>query len=239
MLPIAHAVAVIVLPSALLAQASWTRLYPSSAPSRRFDAGVAFDSVRGQVVLFGGRVLQGPHVNDLWAWTGTQWTTVSTPVAPPARVGFGLASDTNRGRIYATSAPATVGAYGSGCAGVSGVPVLANEAHSLPWLGDTFRTRASTLAASTGAVVFATGLAATPPVDLSPFGMPGCNSWLAIDAVEFAPAAAGASTWSLTIPNSAAFAGVHLNQQVFALEAGANAAGVITTNAIECVVGIR
>jgi len=54
----------------------WTRV-SESGPSARFGHGMAFDSIRGKVVLFGGY----PWKNDTWEWDGTSWEE-KTPVGP-------------------------------------------------------------------------------------------------------------------------------------------------------------
>jgi hypothetical protein len=140
--------------------------------------------------------------------------------------------------VYRTASPATFTSYGNGCAGV---PVLSNAPYSLPWLGDTFRARATSLASATSTVVFATSVASTLPIDLAPYGMPGCYSLVdtSIIALDFVAANAGAAEWSIAVPNSTALNGAHVFQQAIALEAGANAAGAIVSNAGDIGVGIR
>ena len=149
--------------------------------------------------------------------------------------GMGLADTW----VLRTPSPASFTAYGAGCGGSAGVPVLSNAPYSLPWLGDAFRTRVSSLAPTSSVALFATGVASTAPVDLTPFGMPGCYGLVAVAAVDFALATAGVAEWSVTVPNSTTLNGVHLFQQAFVLESGANTAGVIVSNGGDIVVGIR
>jgi hypothetical protein len=49
---------------------SWTQMHPLTSPSPRFGHAMAYDSFRGQVVLYGGQ--NGPNavLNDTWAWDG-------------------------------------------------------------------------------------------------------------------------------------------------------------------------
>jgi hypothetical protein len=170
---------------------------------------MAYDEARREVVFYGTQYQPGGLQGDTW--------------------------------VYATTSPATFTTYGNGCAGSAGVPVLANAPYSLPWLGDTFRARATSLASSISTVVFATGLASTLPVDLAPYGMPGCHSLVdtSIIALDFVATAANAAEWSIAVPNSTALNGAHIYQQAIALEAGANAAGAIVSNAGDIGVGIR
>ncbi|TET32711.1 MAG: hypothetical protein E3J72_18900 [Planctomycetota bacterium] len=67
-------------------------------PGPRFDHAMAFDSVRGVVVLFGGRDYEGTNYSDTWEWNGTTWANVSpTGVAgtdfPTARYRHAMAFD--------------------------------------------------------------------------------------------------------------------------------------------------
>ena len=44
-----------------------------TAPSPRYDAGMAYDAARGQVVLFGGQDAFS-FFGDTWTWDGAAWT---------------------------------------------------------------------------------------------------------------------------------------------------------------------
>jgi hypothetical protein len=58
---------------------------------------MSYDSVRGQVVLFGGAD-NSACIGETWAWNGTSWTLLSTS-GPPPRTRFGMAYDSARGRV--------------------------------------------------------------------------------------------------------------------------------------------
>jgi cysteine-rich repeat protein len=77
----------------------WTNVTPASGnpPARTLHA-LAYDPVRGRVVLFGG--VAGSRAADTWEWNGTSWTNV-TPASgnPVARFGHALAFDANRARV--------------------------------------------------------------------------------------------------------------------------------------------
>jgi hypothetical protein len=60
-------------------------------PSPRTGHGVAFDSERGKLVLFGGLV-NGEAVNDTWEWDGELWTQVAD-TGPSPRAYHGIAFD--------------------------------------------------------------------------------------------------------------------------------------------------
>jgi len=138
-----------------------------------------------------------------------------------------------------TPTPALAESYGAGCPGTNGIPALAADPSSLPWIGDTFRTRATNLAPAAPGVVFATGFQSTAPISLAPFGMPGCDQLMAPAATDFRIPAAGAANWSLSIPNTTSLASVHLFQQAFALDPAANTLGLTASNGVAITIGIR
>jgi hypothetical protein len=54
--------------------------------------GMAYDSARGQVVLFGGDA-GGTFLGDTWTWDGTDWMQQAPAHSPLPRVGTGMAYD--------------------------------------------------------------------------------------------------------------------------------------------------
>ena len=233
---------------------TWTFQQPANSPSPSNNHRFAYDHARARLVGKGFTYYQPDPF--AWEWDGATWNIVWQPSSGPFN-SEPMAYDRTRRQVvlygeqyqpyanhgdtwvYATAAPATSVAYGSGCAGAAGVPVLGNRPFSLPWLGDTFHTSVTNLAAASPAAIFTTGIASTPPQDLTGLGLPGCSSYVATVAVDFAAVANGAAQWSLVVPNSTAFAGIHLYQQAAVLEPGVNAVGAIVTNAIDFAVGIR
>lgn len=59
---------------------SWTEIAAPPPPIRRGE-GMAFDSVRGLTVLFGGSL----NYNDTWEWNGSGWIQHLTQTSPPPR----------------------------------------------------------------------------------------------------------------------------------------------------------
>lgn len=74
------------------------RQVATTGPSSRYGHALAYDSVRGRVVLFGGLTSTGPRDQDTWEWNGTAWTRV-TQLGPPFRYGHAMAYDASRGRV--------------------------------------------------------------------------------------------------------------------------------------------
>ena len=79
-------------------------------PLPRSDHALAFDSVRGRTVLFGGTSGQGcnleesMHCSDTWEWDGASWALMPSPDPegdgnPTARYGASMAYDELRGTV--------------------------------------------------------------------------------------------------------------------------------------------
>src|SRR4029077_7272688 len=77
---------------------TWTQVTSPSPPARR-GAAMAFDSVRGEDVLFGGYYPACSCARgDTWTWNGTQWTEQGA-APPPAREGAAVAFDNVAGNV--------------------------------------------------------------------------------------------------------------------------------------------
>ncbi|MBK8232989.1 MAG: hypothetical protein IPK72_20995 [Candidatus Eisenbacteria bacterium] len=71
---------------------------PAASPSARGQHALAFDSVRGKTVLFGGNANGGTYFSDTWEWDGTTWTQMNPAASPSARGQHALAFDSVRGK---------------------------------------------------------------------------------------------------------------------------------------------
>ena len=79
-----------------LAQACFTWVDSTPSPVARGDHAMAYDSVRGVTVLFGGAEFTGGDYGDTWEWDGTSWTLRGSS-GPSPRDGHALAYDSARG----------------------------------------------------------------------------------------------------------------------------------------------
>ncbi|MCB9854669.1 MAG: hypothetical protein H6818_03200 [Phycisphaerales bacterium] len=80
---------------------SWTQANPDPAPIARASHAMAYDSLRHQVLLFGGNALPnsgGEGLNDLWAWDGNAWTLLASE-GPGPRLRASMAYDVARDRV--------------------------------------------------------------------------------------------------------------------------------------------
>jgi hypothetical protein len=79
-------------------QLNWVLKSPLTSPTPHYGHAMAYDTARGQVVLFGGA--DGPFLaNDTWVWDGTNWTQKSPTSAPSWRYMHGMAYDAARGQV--------------------------------------------------------------------------------------------------------------------------------------------
>jgi hypothetical protein len=118
-----------------------------------------------------------------------------------------------------TTCPATVTPLGTGCTGAGGSPVL--TATSLPWLGATFRSRATGLPPSSFAIeVLGYTSLSVPLAAILPQGVAGCMLTTAPDLLLLHLPNAGTIETALPLAPSIAFAGFVLHQQVVALSLG-------------------
>ncbi len=63
---------------------NWVQQHPATVPPARTQAGQAYDTASGQLVLFGGYDATGYGValNDTWTWTGSNWVQQHPRTAP-------------------------------------------------------------------------------------------------------------------------------------------------------------
>ena len=137
-----------------------------------------------------------------------------------------------------TTCPATAVVSGSGCTGSGGPNVL--TATTLPWLGSTFRARATGLPPSSFALI-ASGVTpiALPLTVLFPQSLPGCSAWVFADLIELALPVAGAVTTQIVVPNSASLVSFSFHQQVlpFVFDPSGNLIELTSTNALTMTLG--
>jgi hypothetical protein len=76
----------------------WRRLEPTHRPAPRTRAGLAYDSLRGRLVLFGGRN-RTAMFGDTWVFDGSDWAQLSPLTPPPPRYSADLVYDASRDRI--------------------------------------------------------------------------------------------------------------------------------------------
>lgn len=177
-----------------------------------------------------GKVLVAQGANpkrvDLGFFPGS--TTCST-------VGWATGGDLLMANaLVVASAGATFVPFGAGCAGGLGVPSLGAATGSRPILGGNYSLTVGNL--PIGVAFLVTGFSNTAsgpfalPLDLTPFGMTGCN--LLVDPLTNTVVAGSSTsaTWSITLPANPAFSGLELFHQAFAIDPPANVPGLTASN---------
>jgi hypothetical protein len=88
----------------------WIQRYPAHTPPARAAQGMAYDSIRGRVIIFGGRQMKGiptpatdfepiQTTGDMWMYDNNDWTEMHPPDAPSARLLPAMAFDPVRDRV--------------------------------------------------------------------------------------------------------------------------------------------
>ena len=78
---------------------NWTQKSPQSNPGNQSGHVMAYDSTRGQVVLFAASGLYGTSANTTWVWDGVNWTQKSPQTSPPGRSAAAMAYDSFRRQV--------------------------------------------------------------------------------------------------------------------------------------------
>lgn len=224
-------------------------------PSARSGHTMAYDSQRRKVVLFGG----GPNpfwsypFSDTWQWDGSRWTQVPT-TGPSTSWQQGMAYDSRRGRTVLKGASGTwelalpisaeFTAFGQGCPGPVGTPLLTAAPGSLPIIGQTLQMQLTNLppnifAFPFGAVGFSdqifNGVPLPAPMDT--IGAPGCILFVSIDQEFVLSNQSGAAAWNIPVPFDPSLLGLDAYLQGAVLVLGFNAANLVVANAAHAVIG--
>jgi hypothetical protein len=136
---------------------------------------------------------------------------------------------------------AAVTAYGTGCAGTNGTPLLA--AAGVPTLGGSYRLDLTSARAQSASVFFLglsrTGwIGLTLPLSLTALGAPGCTL-LASGELSFTAVtgATGTASLSIPVPNDPALIDQRLHHQVLVADVPANALHLVFTRGLEALIG--
>ncbi len=144
-------------------------------------------------------------------------------------------------QIWAGSAPplADYRTTGFGCISSTGTALgLRGVPSARPVLGSTMAVEVIGVPGANQVVLLMVGTSGfSPAIDLTAIGMPGCV--IGVNPIEVVPLlpSAGTAPWSLAIPNVAPLAGTTVWHQALALDPAANAAGLITSDVGQGVVG--
>ncbi len=215
---------------------------------------IYFDSHRGVLTRVEGTPTRVAE------WDGGSAWRVMTPVSGPPNSTyhpnpFG-AYDTSRGKFfvgltgsggdvpftYGSANPAAFESLRAGCPGTQGAPTVAlTKDWTRAWIGNVLSIDLKNLPQSTGflAIGWSDQQAGSfqLPLDLAPFGMPGCHARVATDLIVPLTGANNAATWTTPVPQNNALLGVSFYQQGFAIDPAANAAGLTASNSVRVTIG--
>ncbi len=76
---------------------TWTQLNPVAQPTAMPNCAMAFDSARGQAVLFGATADRA--ASETWLWDGTNWTSATPANSPSPRTYHAMVWDGERREI--------------------------------------------------------------------------------------------------------------------------------------------
>jgi hypothetical protein len=94
------------------AQVALRKMSHGPRPTARRYHGMAYDSARGRVVMFGGMDPGNTRLGDTWEWDGRVWIDRTPPSGGPSpRTEVGMAYDARRGRVVL---------YGGAASGIAG-----------------------------------------------------------------------------------------------------------------------
>jgi len=168
------------------------------------------------------------------------------PVGAPCTTSVGYAAGGDllmKNALLAVAHGARFSQFGAGCPGTAGTPTLTAAAapNARPVLGSTLMVTVGNLPTNLGLMVV--GLSDTNsgpftlPLDLTSFGMPGCNLLVEAMTNQFLIGSSGTATWSFTVPNDPSFIGLVVYEQAFSIDPPANATGLAVSNAGKARVG--
>jgi hypothetical protein len=150
-------------------------------------------------------------------------------------------------RFITNGRSATWTAFGQGCAGLGArVPLLAPMSGALPRVGALFTVAVSRLPVlGTVLPLGMLGFSRTQwlqvplPLDLSPFGWPGCDLLVSLDVIVPLASNADLASWQLGIPADLAFVGQSFYQQGLIIVVSGTSTNVLMSNGGEATVGVR
>jgi hypothetical protein len=232
---------------------NWTQVTTASWPFARADHAMAYDSVRGKSVTYGG-IGANPSLQDTWEFDGLNWTQVTAASSPSVRQNYAMVYDSARLQVVMFGGlhgifnndlndtweydgqlagyPSDATTYGMGC----GSPALALSPLGNPIVATT----AGALITNAPTPIVGVSLGQyNLAFELSNIGMPGCLLLQSneVFGLPVTPVSASTFQFDAAIPSSPALIGQHFYIQAYCFAPGVNAAQIVTSNGIEWVIG--
>jgi hypothetical protein len=169
------------------------------------------------------------------AWGNNGYGQLTAPALPPGVTFADVSANQDVTAAIVQSGASHV--FAAGCPGTAGVTQLVATA---PRVGTTAQLATYPLPQDAAVLVFGFSNVSSGfgplPLDLGFFGMPGCLLRVSFD-VSMLLLGSGHAAYPLAIPSLPALAGTILHSQAIVLDAGANPAGLVMSDAVTLVVG--
>jgi hypothetical protein len=234
---------------------SWTQI-TGPGPSPR-AAKIAFDPIRGMVVLHGGVDATGA-LNDDWEFDGLTWRQVGATGAPlsmdsfgyslagptPGIIGISQLGPAATDTLFFTPSPAAFTSTSqSSCSAATGRLALVNVNRALPILGTSLPMRVTGLTPTSLLLGGFELTSAGGPINIPLATCPQCIQGLTFSTAtvtQFVSVGSGPGTglWNLPILNIPALNGARIELQAIVVDAGAvHPCFVMTSNPASGVCG--
>jgi hypothetical protein len=147
-------------------------------------------------------------------------------------------------RDYGPIWRASFQSYAPGCPGTAGLPNLQARVGGLPWIGGVLVLDLAPVPPATNAAltngISRTLLGSVPlPLDLGFLGMPGCALAASLEINMPLTGSGGAREFRLPLPPLTSLVGGTFYNQAFLTDPGANAMGMVVSNAGATTLGSR
>jgi hypothetical protein len=236
----------------------WQRVVTATTPPASPFPALTFFEPHGVAVLTSASG-SGAQPLSTWVFDGSDWSVgPSSPVGFSGRQGQAMAYDREREMVvlfggariaiggavphadtWELSVRATFESFGNACTFASGTPRLRNVGDARPQLGSSLPLvvePAGRLALFVAGTSDTDWLGTPLPLDLAPFGMPGCELFTSIDWTALAVPVGRSARTALAIPSQRALLGARIFVQAIATDPSATIPGAVS-NAARVTIG--
>jgi len=233
---------------------AWHQMATPTSPAARSGHQMAYDIARNVTVMCGGI----PAGAKTWEWDGAAWSGQN--MMPSARTEHVLAYDARLQRTtmhggtdispvvfrsevhtYGQTITGSFQSLNTSCAGTAATPTLvAPTSATGPMIGTTSTVQVMPTWYQTFFVfgwsnIFESGTLL--PIDLAPYGMPGCSLQVSRDEITSSVPINGIASIQIPVPDNPFLVHQEFFVQGFALDLNANAGGFVTTNHLKARIG--
>ena len=237
---------------------TWTLIPTATSPPAGQSAAMVFNTSNSRVLMAGGRQQPEPSDMDTWEFDGADWTQILTPTTPAHRCCHDAVYDSQAGCLvmlggflspnqshnetwrFAFGQPAQASSFGAGC-GTYPMSLEVDD-YFKPVIGELVRAvvrdQTSPFVGITVGLDNQTTGGQPLPIDLAGIGMPGCRLYHSAESVGLTTIYNGTTRRFVgLVPLLPSLIGSSLFVQAYAYAPNANPLQVVTSNALEWVLG--